>query len=165
MLFVWSYFMSVEVVSPLQQALFPTTFMSFLFLPNGVRVLAAWLYGWRSALFLSPGALLCNLHFAGPRAFDADILLGTAASLLAAPFAFVLARRMGGAAQLAVGKTRVPALLAVGSMASVFDVLALSLAYGLDPLDIVATLIGDIGGLAASLLILWLGLKLLPRRA
>ena len=78
--------------------LFPSTIMSSLFLPHGVRVLAAWLYGWRSILFLLPGALLCNLHFAGDRAFDRDILFGTAASLIAAPLAFAIGRSLGGAA-------------------------------------------------------------------
>ena len=93
--YVWSYFMSASLVLPLQQAVFPGTVMSFLFLPHGVRVLAAWLYGWRAIPLLLPGALLCNLHFAGERAFDPDILFGTAASLMAAPLAFAIVRWIG----------------------------------------------------------------------
>jgi hypothetical protein len=163
-LYIWAYFLMASVVMPVQQALFPTMVMSFLFLPHGVRVLTAWLYGWRSVLFLLPGAVLCNLHFAGDRAFDADILFGTAASLLASPMAFAEARRIGGTGQLAVGRARMPTLLAVGIMASVFNLLALSVAYGLDPLESAVILIGDTGGLVAALLIVWLGLKLLPDR-
>ncbi|OYU19989.1 MAG: hypothetical protein CFE34_02615 [Rhodobacteraceae bacterium PARR1] len=152
------------VVLPLQQALLPATVMSFLFLPHGVRVLTAWLYGWRSVLFLLPGALLCNLHFAGARAFDADILFGSAASLVAAPLAFAIGRRIGGAAELRVGMLRVPLLMAVGVAASVFNLIALRLAYGLSPAEGLVILIGDTTGLIAALLILWLGLKLLARR-
>lgn len=162
--YVWAYFMTVSLVLPLQMAVFPGTLMCFLFLPHGVRVLAAWLYGWRAFPFLLPGALLCNLHFAGNRAFDADILFGTAASLLASPLAFAVARRIGGTAHLIVGKTRLPTLLAVGIMSSVFNLLALSLAYGLDPFEGAVILIGDTGGLVVALLIVWLGLKLLPNR-
>ena len=31
---------------------------------DGVRVLSAWLYGWKSVAYLLPGAVLCNQHFA-----------------------------------------------------------------------------------------------------
>ena len=164
-LYIWAYFVTATLVMPLQQALFPSTIMSFLFLPHGVRVLAAWLYGWRSILFLLPGALLCNLHFAGDRAFDRDILFGTAASLIAAPLAFAIGRSLGGAALLRVGVLRAPTLVALGIAASVFNLLALRLSYGLKPSEGVVILIGDTLGLVTALVIVWLGLKLLARRA
>lgn len=157
--------MSASLVLPLQQAVFPGTVMCFLFLPHGVRVLAAWLYGWRAIPLMLPGALLCNLHFAGERAFDPDILFGTAASLMAAPLAFWVARRIGGAAQLKVGHLQVPKLVAVGIAASVFNLTALRLVYGLPPFEGLVILIGDTGGLIVALVIVWLGLKLLPHRA
>lgn len=163
-LYIWAYFLMASVVMPLQQALFPTTVMSILFLPHGVRVLAAWLYGWRSVLYLLPGALLCNLHFAGERAFDADILFGTAASLIAAPLAFAIGRRFGGADALRVGTLRLPLLVAVGIAASVFNLLALRLAYELKATEGMVILIGDTMGLIVALVILWLGLRLLARR-
>ncbi len=163
-IYIWTYFLMATVVLPLEQALLPSTVMSILFLPHGVRVLAAWLYGWRSVLYLLPGALLCNLHFAGARAFDAHILFGTAASLIAAPLAFSIGRWLGGAALLKVGAVRVPMLLAVGVAASVFNLLALRLAYGLNPTEGMVILIGDTLGLLASLGLLWAGLKVFARR-
>lgn len=162
--YVWAYFLTALLVMPLQQAAFPTTVMCFLFLPHGVRVLSTWLYDWRSVPMLLPGALLCNLHFAGERAFDADILFGTAASLIAAPLAFALGRVIGGPGSLSVGRLRVPLLMAVGTAASVFNLIALRLIYGLSHQEGSVILVGDVAGLAASLLILWLGLKLLPAR-
>lgn len=163
-IYIWAYFLMASVVQPLQEALFPATVMSILFLPHGVRVLTAWLYGWRSVLYLLPGALLCNLHFAGERAFDADILFGSAASLVAAPLAFSIGRHLGGTVSLRVGALRVPLLLAVGVVASVFNLLALRLAYGLKASEGVVILFGDTLGLVVALGILWLGLKLLARR-
>lgn len=161
--YVWSYFMSALLVLPLQQAVLPGTVMYFLYLPHGVRVLAAWLYGWRAVPLLLPGAFLCHLHFAAERAFDPDILFGTAASLVAAPLAFAIARWIGGTARLKVGHLRVPTLIAVGIAASVFNLTALRLAYGLHSFEGMVILIGDTMGLIAALMIVWLGLKLIPR--
>lgn len=164
-LYVWAYFMSVALVLPLQEMLLPTTAMSILYLPHGVRVLAAWLYGWRSVLFLLPGALLCGLHFAANSAVHADFAIGVIASLLASPLAFAVARFVFGSEIFKVGVVRVPVLMAVGLLAAVFNLVALRLAYGLHPLDGLVILIGDTGGLIVTLIILWLGLKLLPNRA
>ena len=163
-IYVWAYFLSASLVLPLQQAVFPGTVMCFLFLPHGVRVMAAWLYGWRSVPLLIPGALLCNLHFAGERAFEADILFGSAASLLATPLVFAIGRRLGGADRLKVGTMRLPTLIAVGASGSVFNLTALRLAYGLKPFDGMVIFIGDTLGWSVALLIVWLGLKLLPPR-
>lgn len=163
-IYIWAYYLTVFLVLPLQQAALPGTVMCLLFFPHGVRVLTAWLFGWRSVLMLLPGALLCNLHFAGERAFDADVLFGTMASLVAAPLAFATLGRVFSGLRLGVGHLRAGPLAAVGVVASVFNLLALRLAYGLSPLEGLVILIGDVGGLVMSLCILWLTLKLLPSR-
>lgn len=43
---------SQVIIMPLQNALFPSLsgFACFIFLPHGVRVIMAWLYGWRSLI-------------------------------------------------------------------------------------------------------------------
>ena len=55
--------------------------------------------------------------------------------------------------------------MALGIAASVFNLLALRLSYGLKPSEGVVILIGDTLGLVTALVIVWLGLKLLARRA
>lgn len=35
---------------------FSTDYASLLFLPHGIRVIAAWLYGWKSILYLAPAS-------------------------------------------------------------------------------------------------------------
>lgn len=162
--YVWAYFLSVALVMPLQEMLLPTTAMSILYLPHGVRVLAAWLYGWRSSLFISPGAFLCGLHFAAHHTLGANFVVGLFASLLVSPLAFALARFVFGRERFGVGVVRVPVLFAVGILASVFNLTVLRLAYGLSPFEGMVILIGDSMGLIVALIIVWLGLKLLPQR-
>lgn len=163
-LYVWAYFVTAYLVSPLQAALLPSVVMSLLFLPHGLRVLAAWLYGWRSLAYLLPGALLCNLHFAGPRAFDPEIVAGTLASLLAAPLAFLLVRRAFPAASLAPGDTRLHHLVATGILASLLNLSALKLAFGLAAAEGAVILLGDTAGLLLTLALASATLRLMGRR-
>lgn len=163
-LYVWAYFMTVTVVAPVQGMLLPSVIMSLLFLPHGVRVLAAWIYGWRSVLYLVPGAVLCNLHFAGDRAFAPAILLGTLASLLAAPVAFALARWRFGAGVVTVGRARLQTVIGVGFAASVLNLTALKLIFGLQALEGAVIFVGDTSGLIVAMLIVWGTLRLMGRR-
>lgn len=163
-LYVWAYFLTVALVLPVQLSLLPQTVMSLIFFPHGVRVLAAWLYGWRSVLYLLPGAILCNLHFAGGRAFDPDILFGTAASLASAPLAFSIGRRFLNETVIAVGSARLTALIGLGLTASVINLTSLRLAYGLPTTEGSVIFVGDSIGLILSLAILRLALRFLPHR-
>ncbi len=162
-LYIWAYFLTVDVVAPLQAAAFPHMVMSVLFLPHGVRVLAAWLYGWRAVAYLLPGALLCNLHFAGEAAFSAPILAGTLASLVAAPIAFSLLHRLWPSVAIEPGRTRMLTVLGTGLAASVLNLTALRLAFGLGPMEGAVIFAGDSAGLVAALLIVWGVLRLLRR--
>lgn len=163
-LYVWAYFVTVAVVSPLQEALFPTMVMSLLFLPHGVRVLAAWLYGWRSMAYLLPGAMACNLHFAGERALAPDVLAGTVASLAASPLVFALAHRVWGQRALAVGRARLMTVMVLGFAASVVNLTALQLTYWLHPSEGAVIFLGDASGLIVSVLIVWAVLHIGGRR-
>jgi len=163
MLYVWTYYAMVYFVAPLQEALLPASVMSLVFLPHGVRVLSAWLYGWRSVAYLLPGAVLCNQHFGGDRAFDAMILAGTAFSLVSAPLAFLLARRVTGHAVAAVGRTGLGAIVVIGGVASILNVAGLWAVYGLSLHDTVITFVGDLCGLLVALMIVWATLRVLER--
>lgn len=163
-IYVWAYFATVHLVVPMQQVIFPATVMSLLFLPHGLRVLTAWIYGWRSVAYLAPGAVLCNLHFAGPRAFDADILLGTTASLVSAPLAIALLRLAKRRVGVPLGQTPLSTVLETGVVASFLNLSALGLAYGLVPTESVVIFAGDMSGLLVALLLVRGILRLLPRR-
>lgn len=51
------------VIAPLQAALAPTLteYALLIFLPHGVRVLTAWLFGWRSIFYLLAAAIIAHL--------------------------------------------------------------------------------------------------------
>jgi hypothetical protein len=161
-IYVWAYFATVYFIAPIQSRFLPAVTMSVLFLPHGLRVLTAWLYGWRSSLFLAPGALACNLHFAGPQAFDLNIVLGTVIGLLSAPFAFTLARAIT-LTELRPHKTSVSALLAVGVLASFVNFTGLGLVRGFGPIESAVTFIGDINGLLLSIMIVGMTISLLQK--
>ena len=163
-LYVWAYFFTAYIVAPVQSALLPSVVMSLLFLPHGVRLLSAWLYGWRSIAYLLPGALLCNLHFAGERAFAPDVLVGTMASLIAAPLAFAIIRTAFPQVRLSVGQTRLPTIIAVGILASVINLTALKAALGLATSEGAVILLGDTAGLLLSLAIVRASLHILAPR-
>ena len=163
LLYVWAYFTTMYFVPPAQEMIVSGGLMSLLFLPHGVRVLSAWLHGWRSVAYLLPGALLCNQHFAGERAWDPVIVAGTMISLVSAPLAIGLLRRLVPADALGVGTARVGGVLLVGAVASVLNMSGLWAVYGLAPLDAVITLLGDMAGLFAALLIMRAGFWLAER--
>jgi hypothetical protein len=58
--YITSYTLTNGFVAPLQSMFLPnyTTTISLLFLPHGVRILAAYYYGWKSFFFLMPSAYL-----------------------------------------------------------------------------------------------------------
>ena len=67
LLYCFSYWGVDALIRPLQEALFPgsSTFVSLVFLPAGVRIVALILFGWRAIPPLLLGALLCNHQFWG----------------------------------------------------------------------------------------------------
>ena len=58
--YITSYTLTNGLIAPLQSMLLPsyTTTISLLFLPHGIRVLAAYYYGWKAFLFIIPPAYL-----------------------------------------------------------------------------------------------------------
>ena len=82
--------MTFAAVMPLQQAVMPAfgNFASLLFLPHGVRVVAAWLYGWRSLLFLAPGAVLTHSYLYGSAGFSIDYMMAVFFGVFCAALSF-----------------------------------------------------------------------------
>jgi len=163
-LYVWTYFVTAYLVAPLQSALMPSVVMSILFLPHGIRVLAAWLYGWRSVAYLLPGAALCNLHFSPDRAFAPAVLTGTVASLVAAPLALVILRLAFPSIRLSPGTTGLAAMVVLGALASLLNLTALKLALSLDTAEGAVIFLGDTAGLILSLALLRATLHMVGNR-
>tara|TARA_B100000767_G_C19598641_1_gene464666 strand:+ start:288 stop:830 length:543 start_codon:yes stop_codon:yes gene_type:complete len=58
--YITCYTLTNGLIAPLQSLFLPnyTTTISLMFLPHGIRVLAAYYYGWKSFFFLMPSAYL-----------------------------------------------------------------------------------------------------------
>lgn len=69
--------------------------ISFVYLPHGVLVLLAWVYGWLSLPIVLPATLLSVWLLRGPDAFGAMMLLLVTFKTVAAPLTFELFR-LGG---------------------------------------------------------------------
>ena len=125
--YVLCHGLTALLITPLQNQLFPdvTLFASLLYLPHGVRVLSAWLLGWRAFPPLCLGAAASEVLFT-PAEFGsitdpvliASIAIGASSALVA----FEVFRLVGR--PLYAGRERRVdwrALLLVGVLASVLN--------------------------------------------
>lgn len=165
------------LVKPLQEQLLPslTIFASLMYLPHGVRVLTAWLCGWRAVAPLFVAAIVADVLFTPVEVREVlrpVIVQSWLVGALCAPLAFALLRwtRMAeGATSLTSPSWRW--LLVAGLLASVFNSLGQTFVFsGLTQPDELAALIalyafGDLVGLVVSTVALmiifrWLRLRL-----
>lgn len=167
-IYLLTQWLSLSVIYPLQARLVPELDLlaTLLFLPHGVKIVAAWLFGWRALAYLAP-ALAWRIGFGGvidiPRLEFAVMATFLMAS---APLAFAVLRLFG----IDVMKDRALAmnwrvLLFVGLVSSAMNAVAIhAIAFHHLPaqehlpgmLRIVA---GDMTGLLAVLGVLMLGAR------
>ncbi len=159
LLYLGAIVLNFEVVLPVQNLFFPeyTSRASLLFLPHGIRVLAAWLMGWRAVLALLPGVFLSFFYVAGLEVFSPSRLAGIFIAVTIAPATFELFRLLG--INLAPRPERTPCwicIMIVGLVASVAGSMLTNLAFGSAPVDYFAYVIGDMAGLFFLMLALML---------
>lgn len=144
---------------PIQNIFFSDFYSSasLLFLPHGVRVLSAWLLGWRSVIALLPGVILTYVYLGGANVFLPSRMIGIAISVLAAPLVFELIARLWRDLRPADGiEPCWPCVMVAGIIAAVLVGTLTNLAFGSPPLDYFAFFIGDVAGLFCLMLILML---------
>lgn len=149
------FYATFWIVAPFQNAVFGDIplFASLLFLPHGVRVLSAYLYGWRSVWFLTPGVIVAQYYVYGWENGLAGFSFAPGlGAIICAPMSFALLRffgfEMNGAGPY---RFRWRYLLLVGVLASVLNALFTVIYHReLEPQEaarsILTYLIGDIGG-------------------
>ena len=96
LLYCFSYWFVDAVISPIQKTILPgsVAFVSLVFLPSGVRIVAFILFGWRALLPILLGSLLCNQYFWGVQ--DTSLLwLLSASSTLVFYFAMKVSQWLG----------------------------------------------------------------------
>lgn len=135
---------------PLQNMFFPEypSRASLLFLPHGVRVLSAWLLGWRAIIALLPGVIAVFAILGGADLFLPSRLMAIAIAVTTVPAVFYLLKWMGW--DLFPRADRKPCwicVMGVGVITSILVSGLTNMAFGSATVEYVAFLIGDISGL------------------
>lgn len=141
---------------PLQQAYIYAFEINVLliYLPHGIRVLAAWLYGWKSILYVLPGQAVTHFIFWGPVTLmgigTLDILGGASVGYLGVLAAhYILAGRSTGP----LARPWVLILLA-GVIASFANSVIKIIVHDARAIEVFAYLLGDTTGLVLLMVIL-----------
>jgi hypothetical protein len=167
-----SFALVIWVILPLQRMLLPQLpdFTCVLFLPHGVRVLTAWLFGWTSILMLIPGSLTVMVWLYG--GLGGLTLADLAAAFLGvacAAFSFWAMARLGhdyrvsrrGGAPKRPGGWR--DVLLVGGLASVMNAFGGAVLFQHDVFNASARFVGDILGLFVAMYVLMLAFAVARR--
>ncbi|WP_246097300.1 hypothetical protein [Ruegeria faecimaris] len=166
--YVIASFLTFEVLMPLQNVFFPEypSKASLLFLPHGVRVLSAWLLGWRAIFALLPGVFLVFAFLGGSDVFLPNRLAAIAIAVTTVPAVFYLCKWVGF--DLFPHPDRKPCwscVMGVGIVTSILVSVLTNLAFGSGGLEYIAFLIGDISGLFFLMLGLYFTLRAIDRHA
>lgn len=155
--YLGAFILTFGLLMPFQRNFLPeyANYASILFLPHGVRVLTAWLYGSRALLLLAPSALFTHGILYGTMGFSSDYFFAALFGISCATSSFWLFSKLGmdfrqDHTQLASWRE----ILLVGSFASIINVVGTSYFFGFGIETASAYFIGDFGGLLACMLIL-----------
>ena len=152
---------------PLQNVFFPEypSRASLLFLPHGVRVLSAWLLGWRAIFALLPGVFLVFAFLGGSDVFLPSRLMAMAIAVTTVPVVFYLLKWMGW--DLFPRVDRKPCwscVMGVGVITSFLVSMLTNMAFGSATAEYIAYLIGDISGLFFLMLGLYFAFRFADSR-
>lgn len=145
-----AYLLTFRLLMPLQDSFFPEygSRASLLFLPHGVRVLTAWLLGWRAIPALLPGVFLSFADIGGMNVFLPSRLAVITVSVCAAPAVFYALKALGW--DLFPRADKQPCwicIMSVGATTSLLISGATNFVFGSTLSEYIAFLIGDMAGL------------------
>lgn len=159
-----SFFLVFWLFLPLQEAVFGHfgSFAILVFLPHGVRVLTAWLFGLRAIILIAPASLASHAYLFGLSGFAWPTIGACIIGIICAPIIFYLYGKFFSE----VSYTHVDAgswlqIIGLGCLASIVNGFGSSLFYGTDIQSTFAYLLGDTLGLILSMVILMLSFRLL----
>lgn len=164
--YVLAFGATFVVVMPIQNAMLPAfgNYASLLFLPHGVRVIAAWMYGWRSLLFLAPGAVLTHGYLYGVAGFSLDYMAAMFFGVFCAALSFWFFALMGMDFRLDKSdRVNWRDIMLAGGAASVLNSLGTKIFFENDVPTASARFIGDVTGMVVSIFFLMLIFRVLRR--
>lgn len=148
--YICAFALTAGLITPLQQATLPgvSHFVSLMFLPHGVRVLAFFFFGWRGLVYLLPGSLAMWALSATSDHLDELHVAGTAISLLSCYIGVVLTTHFLSSASS--GRLfSWPQIMVAGTIGSVANAAGLSALHHSTPSMtlFLAYIMGDVLGL------------------
>lgn len=159
-----AYLLAIYVLLPFQSAYTPqlAAYASLLFLPHGIRVLTAWLYGWKAIPLLAPAALLTHWMNLGADGFTVVGIIGVFSGIVCAVVTFWGLARAGMDFRLTADRrANWRDIMLAGSIASVINTLGMGWAFDHNFATLGGYLIGDISGMFACMFALMLLFKVL----
>ena len=160
--YIIAFFLTFGALMPIQKLFFAEFYShaSLLFLPHGVRVLSAWLLGWRSVFALLPGVVFTYAYLGGSNVFLPSRMVGISIAVLAAPLVFEIIARVWRDIRPAKGVDPCwPCVMGAGIAAAIIGGILTNMAFGSPPLDYFAFFISDVAGLFFLMLILMLSFR------
>lgn len=157
--YVLAFAATFAVVMPVQDAVLPAfgNYASLLFLPHGVRVIAAWMYGWRSLPFLAPGAVLTHSYLYGSAGFSLDYMVAVFFGVFCAALSFWIFARLGMDFRMdRTDRVNWRDIMLAGGAASILNSVGTKIFFGNDVPTASARLVGDVTGMVVSVVLLML---------
>ena len=162
--YVLAFATTFAVVMPVQDAVLPAfgNYASLLFLPHGVRVIGAWMYGWRSLLFLAPGAVLTHSYLYGSVGFSVDYMVAVFSGVVCAAFGFWFFALLGMDFRLdKADRVNWRDIMLAGGAASILNSLGTKIFFDNDITTASARFVGDVTGMIVSIFLLMLIFRVL----
>lgn len=164
--FLLSFLVTFKVIMPVQNAFLPAfgAYASLLFLPHGVRVVTAWLYGWRSLLLLAPGAVLAHSYLFGSAGFSLDYAMAAFFGVFCAAVSFWFLALCGIECQQHTSRdTNWRDVMFAGVLASILNSLGTKIFYGTDFATSSAYFFGDVTGMVVSMFLMMMFFRIMRR--
>lgn len=163
---VVAFAVTFAVVMPVQNAFLPAfgNYACLLFLPHGVRVIAAWLYGWRSLIFLAPGSVVTHGYLYGVSGFTFDYVAAMSFGVICAAFSFWFLAQVG--MDFRIEKSRRVNwrdVMLAGVVASILNSVGTKIFFENDLQTAAARFVGDVTGMFVSFFLLMLAFRFVRR--
>lgn len=166
LVYLGAFAFTFGVLMPAQTLLLPEVVhhASILFLPHGIRVLTAWLYGWRALLLLAPSSLVTHAYLFGTAGFSTSYFFAALFGIVCATSSFWLFAKLGMDFHQAEAKlVSWREILLAGSFASLINTAGSGYFYGFEVQSASVYFLGDLGGLLACMFILMLVFRWMRR--
>ena len=154
-----TFALSIYVLLPIQAPYTPdfAPYASLFFLPHGVRVLSAWLLGWKAIPLFLPTAFFTHWLNFGASGFALVGLAGVVSGVICAVVTFWLLAKVGMDFRLTANrKANWRDVALAGSIASFINTFGMGWAFQHNVATLAGYFIGDITGMFACMIFLML---------